>query len=277
MNMKKKVAIQGVKGAFHEEAARRYFGEGVEVVSVTRFEDELELLRTGVCEFAVMALENTISGTILNNYELIRNADVSIVGEVKLRIRQNLGVVPGTSIDQLKEVHSHYMALSQCSEFLSDYPHVDQVEATDTATSVQNVARNGDSSVAAIGSKLAIDYYGLELLEESIETDDRNYTRFAILAPGGYRMEGDKVSLSLVLKHEKGALVRAISLLDLLGANLTKIESAPVLGSPFQYRFYLDFVMEGILSFDLIIEALRPLTIELKIIGRYSPIVLSED
>lgn len=273
--MRKKVAIQGIKGAFHDEAAKVVFGEDIEIVPAHSFEEEIEMLQSGACDFAMMAIENTISGTILSNYELILKSDVRIVGETKLRIKQNLGVVPGTELSQLKEVRSHYMALNQCRGFLGNHPRIKLIESIDTAKSIEDVAIKNDRSIGAIGSKLAIEEYGLELLAESIETDDRNYTRFAVLALKDELNLGQKVSMAIVLKHETGALSRAISLLNLLDTNLTKIESTPVVGSPFQYRFYLDFILEGSLGFEVILDALRPLTIELKILGKYKAMPLS--
>ncbi|NRA10566.1 MAG: prephenate dehydratase [Crocinitomicaceae bacterium] len=267
--MKQKIAIQGVKGAFHEEAAQRVFGSDIEIVPCADFKDEIELLQNGSVDAALMAIENTISGTILNNYELIRQSGVPIVGETNLRIHQNLGGIPGSSIFDLTEVSSHYMALNQCREFFKLQPKIQLVEASDTALSIQEVAEIKDRSKGAIGSKLAIEYYGLEILAENIETHKDNYTRFAVLSKSIKVESGNKVSLSIVLKHESGILAKALSLLHRKGINLTKIESSPVIGKPFQYRFYLDLLLEDVDGFETALNYLKPLTIELNILGRY--------
>ena len=271
-----RIAIQGIKGAFHEEAARQVFGKDIEIVSCTDFKDEIELLQKGGADAAMMAIENTISGTILNNYELIRQSGLSIIGETNLRIHQNLGVIPGSSLSRLREVSSHYMALNQCREFFRQQPKIHLVEEMDTAQAIQEVAALGDPTKGAIGSKLAIAYYGLELVASNIETHRDNYTRFAVLSQNKNVEPGNKISLSLVLKHEPGSLAKTLSLLHANQVNLTKIESTPVLGKPFQYRFYLDVLLNDATRFETTLKELEAVTPELTILGRYTHELLNK-
>ncbi|MDX2362169.1 MAG: prephenate dehydratase [Crocinitomicaceae bacterium] len=267
--MKQKIAIQGVKGAFHEEAAVHVFGNNIEIVSCLTFQEEIGKLENGEADAGIMAIENTISGTILNNLELIRTSSACIVGEVYLRIHQNLGGIQDASISELREVRSHYMALNQCRDFFGVNPEVHLVEGQDTALCIREVAELQDPTIAAIGSRLAIEQYGLELLVENIETDPNNFTRFAVLKLKSDVELGNKVSLSLVLKHESGALSKVLTLLHLLNVNLTKIESVPMVGKPFQYRFFLDLILSKNVSFESMKETLTPLAEELNIMGRY--------
>lgn len=278
MKQKKKIAIQGIKGAFHEEAARNYFGEPIEIVPCNEFEDELMALKNSEVDYALMAIENSISGTILNNYELIRNANVKIVGEVRLQIRQQLGGLPGTRIEQLTEVSSHYMALNQCREFFKEFPQINLVEAQDTAMSVKDVAVEKKVNRGAIGSMVALKEYGLEVLASDIHSHKDNFTRFVVVANKSVSIEGDKISLSVILKHESGALSKLLYLISLIGANLTKIESVPIENEPFRYRFYMDVVMDEDVSYKSTIEILKPQTEELTVLGRYNhePLIIDQ-
>jgi prephenate dehydratase len=259
-----------VQGAFHEIAARKYFEQELKIVDCLTFDDVVNAVKLETVDFGMMAIENTISGTILNNYELIRNNDLNIVGETNLRIVQNLGVVKGATLESLETVSSHYMALNQCRHFFRTQEHIQLIESTDTALSLKEVAENGSLKHGAVGSQLAIEMYGLEMLAESIETNKKNYTRFVVLSKKDIENEAsNKISFSLVLPHKPDALSKVLSLFSLIGGNLTKIESTPVLGKTFQYRFYLDVVLEKGLHLNTILEVLEPLTDELKILGKY--------
>ena len=269
---KKRIAIQGVKGAFHEEAALKVFGEEIEIVPCMNFKELTEKVKNREVDFAVMAIENTISGTILSNLELIHQQELKIVGETYLRIVQNLGVVQDATLETLREVRSHYMALNQCRDYFQTEPQIQLVDSADTALSLKEVAEAGSVEFGGIGSKLAIEHYGLKLLAEGIETNKKNYTRFAVLSNELLvNQNAIKISASMILSHEPGALSKVLSLLHLLNVNLTKIESSPILGEPFHYRFYLDILLGESVSYQTTIEALRPLTEELQILGRYIP------
>ena len=266
----KTIAIQGVKGAFHEEAARNFFEEEIEILPCMTFQEVGEAVLSGKADQAIMAIENTISGTILSNLELIRDHDLEVAGESKLRIHQHLGAVQGASLESLREVRSHYMALEQCQEFFRPHAHIQLVQSVDTALSLREVSEAGELSRGAIGSKLAIEHYGLELLAEAIESDPNNYTRFVVLDRKGQSpQEGDKISIALVLAHQRGTLARVISLLDLTGSSLTKIESVPIVGRPFQYGFFIDFLLGEEVNLDTTLQVLRPHVLEISVLGRY--------
>ncbi len=268
--MKRKIAIQGVKGAFHEEAAIKIFGEEIEIAPCITFKELVEKIDRDEIELGIMAIENTISRTILDNLELIRQYKLQISAETYLRIKQNLAVVKGASFQTIREVQSHYMALNQCRGYFEKYPSIHLVESADTALSIKEVAEKGSLEYAAIGSKLAIEYYGLEMLAESIETNKENYTRFVIVSKNP-KVEAyyNKVSLTLTLPHQSGSLSKVLNLLHKLGVNLTKIESVPIEGQPWEYRFYLDLIVPQIEDKDQIIESLIAITDELTVLGKY--------
>jgi len=268
--MKQTIAIQGIKGAFHEEAAIKIFGKEIEIEPCLTFKELAEKLNNDEIELGIMAIENTISKTILDNLELIRQYNFQISAETYLRIEQNLGIVKGASFDTIREVQSHYMALNQCRDYFEKYPHIHLVESADTALSIKEVAEKGSLEFAAIGSRLAIEYYGLELLDTSIETNKENYTRFVLVSkrpnvPTNY----NKVSLTITLPHQSGALAKVLNKIHQWNSNLTKIESVPIEGKPWEYRFYLDCILPEIPDKGQMIESLKPITDELKILGKY--------
>lgn len=267
------IAIQGIRGAFHEEAARYYCGSGCDVIPCMTFTEVTESVMNGKAETGIMAIENSISGTILDNLELIRINSLSITAEINLRIVQNLGGLMGSSLQGLREVHSHYMALNQCREFFRKYPSVRLVESADTALSIRDVAEWNNPAVAAIGSRLAIEQYGLAVLAEGIETHPHNYTRFAVIQKEPDPCpDNDKVSMSFTLPHKTGSLSRVLSLLNIMDINLTKLESVPVVGKPWNYRFYTDFILPDPNLFQSIFNLLSEITEELSLMGRYKTI-----
>jgi prephenate dehydratase len=270
---KLKVAIQGVPGAFHDIAARHFFGaDRVEIVPAHTFRQLVEQVESGAADTGLMAIENTIYGSIISNYRLLTASQLRAVGEVYLRIRQNLMALPGQRIEDLKEVHSHPIAIAQCDEFFAQHPHIRLVEMEDTALSAQRIAQQKTAGVGAIASSLAASMYGLDLLAESIETNKQNFTRFLVLE----RQEAtqsvvaaDKVSLFFSLSHEVGSLHKVLAALSAHGANLTKIQSAPIEGRPWEYFFFVDFVNEEGAEWQVAVEAIRPLTHSLEVLGAY--------
>lgn len=219
----KTIAIQGVKGAFHEQAALNLFGSNISILPCITFKELVEKVCKNIAEEGVMAIENTISGTIIANLDLIRHYNLTITAETFLRIEQNLGVLKGGNLQTLKEVHSHYMALNQCRDFFADYEHIQLIESNDTAQSLKEVAEKGDKTIGAIGSALAIEYYGLENLAQGIESDKLNYTRFVVVStPQHAPLTFNKISATMVLPHISGSLSKVLSLFYLLGVNLTK-------------------------------------------------------
>ncbi len=268
----RRITIQGVRGAFHEIAARKYFGEHIEVVPALSF-DELfdKTADPQQTDAAVVAIENSIAGSILGNYRLLINSDLTIIGEVYLRIRQNLLALPGVALDDLREVHSHPMALAQCSEFFKSRPHIRLVESSDTAESAAHIVRHRAIHIGAIASTLAAEIYGLNVLRPAIETVPQNYTRFLVVRRRNEAMmvsDANKVSLSFTLAHEPGSLAALLRQLASLGADLTKIQSVPLMGRPWEYQFIVDFKTAPSKVRD-IIEELKSLTTALHVLGIY--------
>jgi len=267
----KKVSIQGVQGAFHEEAARLFFKEDILVDPQNTFRDLVKQVELQNVDFGIIAIENTISGTINKNFRLIADHEVEIVGEVKLRIVQNLGALPGSKIEDLQEIHSHYMAINQCREYLSNYPHIQLIESTDTALSAKKIAENNQPYRAAIASKAAMELYGLEVIASSIETNKKNYTRFFIIQhkDSNTVLPADKISMELVISHEVGSLLKILTALENFGINLTKIESSSIIGQPWNYSFFIDGELSKIIDLNTIREMLDKKTIANKILGIY--------
>lgn len=265
-----KVSIQGIRGAFHEIAAREYFSNEIEIAEQLTFEGVVRSVENKEVEAGIMAIENTISGTIHANFEWIRKSNLSIVGEVYLRIAQYLAVNQGVGIQDLTQVESHYMAINQCREFFREHPSIKLVDSEDTALSMKKVSDKKLTNTGAIGSKLAAKYYNLQVLGESIETDKENYTRFFVLQATPVKsQEVDKASLQFVLNNKRGALAKALVILDKHKMDLSKIESLPILGEPWHYRFYIDVLFDSVADYHLMLEELRALVESLSILGEY--------
>ncbi len=269
-----RVAIQGVPGAFHEVAARRYFQhQEVEIVPALTFEELIsQIEQNDHVDAALMAIENTLAGSLMSNYRLLDSACVSITGELHLRISQNLMALPGQTIYDVREVYSHPIAIAQCRDFFRKYPHIRLIETEDTALSAQLISEQRLVGAAAIASTLAAELYGLDILASGIETNKRNYTRFLVLersADAPEVLHADKASMSFSVDHEVGSLYKVLAVLAAYHANLTKIQSAPIIGKPWEYLFFVDFVTEGKVGWKQAIDAIRPLTHNLKVLGAY--------
>ena len=267
-----RVSIQGYAGAYHEAAARQHFvGRRVETVPAHTFSDVIRQVETGESDLGLMAIENTLAGSLMDNYDLLQTTDLRITAEVYLRIRLNLMALPGTKLGQLRNVHSHPVALVQCREFFKTWPRVELIEDTDTALSAREVAEQQDPTRGAIASAAAAELYGLEILAPGIETNKLNHTRFLVLERGRDHTgdAGNKVSLSFSTTHEAGALYRVLMVLAAYQINLTKIQSKPIVGRPFQYRFHVDFLLEGHVTLEQALEAIRPICAELRVLGVY--------
>ena len=273
--MDRKIAIQGVKGCFHEQAARLFYeGQGCsspEIVECAEFDDLYKNLSAGQADAAVMAIENTVSGGLLPNFELLRKYDRKIKGEVFLRIQQNLMALPGQKIEDIKEVRTHYMAINQTREFFKDYPWIRLVEPEDTAKSAADVAQNNLLGVGAVASELAADLYNLEVLAHSIETYKQNFTRFLILDDGLNvdKKDVNKASWCFTLNHKPGSLAHVLTILSFYDMNLTRIQSLPIPGQEWQYFFYVDIKFEDYLRYEQALSAVRPLMEDLNILGEY--------
>ena len=271
----KKVAIQGVKGCFHEQAARLFYeqSEGVvpDICECSTFDGLYSSVEAGDADAAVMAIENTVSGGLLPNFELLRRYDRKIKGEVFLRIQQNLMALPGQTIEDIKEVRTHYMAINQTREFFKNYPWIRLVESEDTAKSAAEVAAEGLMGVGAVASTLAAELYGLEILAESIETYKQNFTRFLVLDDSIQvdKSKVNKASMCFTLSHTPGSLAHVLTILSFYGMNLTRIQSLPIPGQEWQYFFYVDIKFQDYLRYEQALAAVRPLMEDLNILGEY--------
>ena len=275
----KRVAIQGIKGCFHEQAAYLFYeNEGFakpEVVECSSFEQLYKEMGAGNADAAVMAIENTVSGGLLPNFELLRKYDRKIKGEVFLRIEQNLMTLPGQKIENLHEVRSHYMAINQTRPFFNDYPDIRLVEYGDTAKSAADIVKTGVKGVGAIASKLAAEIYGLEIIAEGIETYKQNYTRFLILDDS---LEVDKAkinkaSMCFTLPHKPGSLTHVLTIMSFYDMNLTRIQSLPIPGQEWQYFFYVDIKFDNYERYIQALSAVKPLMTDLNILGEYEAAV----
>ena len=273
--MDRRIAIQGVKGCFHEQAARLFYDSlscgAPEIVECASFDDLYKNVDCGKADAAVMAIENTVSGGLLPNFELLRKYDRKIKGEVFLRIKQNLMALPGQKLEDIKEVRTHYMAINQTREFFKDYPWIRLVESEDTAKSAAEVAQNQLMGVGAVASELAAELYGLEILAESIETYKQNFTRFLIL-DDALEVDTEKVnkaSWCFTLCHKPGSLAHVLTILSFYDMNLTRIQSLPIPGQEWQYFFYVDIKFDNYLRYEQALSAVRPLMEDLNILGEY--------
>lgn len=269
-----RVSIQGYEGCFHQLAARHFFGPGVDVLPCATFGDVVRSVETGDACAGVMAIENSIAGSIMPNYRLLQKGSLKIVGEVLLHIRQHLMVLPGVGIGSVEEVRSHPMALLQCMDFLEreDHRRFRLVETEDTALSARRLRETGCRSAAAIAGSLAAELFGLEIIAPDIHTVKNNYTRFLILrrADDVYKAEGaDKASLYFSVPHEHGSLVSVLRCFDGRGINMTKLQSYPIPSDPFRYLFHVDVEFERMDDFEDAMEAVRRVTDRLCVCGVY--------
>jgi prephenate dehydratase len=272
-NKSYKIAIQGGQGSFHEIAARKYFNNGISLLPCDTFADIIDALVHNKSHYGCFAIENTVAGSILQNYALLNENPIEIIGEVYLRIAQNLIALPGEKIDDIREVHSHHMAIAQCRKFFKDYPQIKLVESVDTAISAREISEGKITKRGAIASHLAADMYKLNILAEEIETNKRNYTRFLILAKKGKngrrKMEANKASLRFNLSHQTGSLAKVLSVIAFYDINLTKIQSLPVLGQEWQYFFYVDVTFPDYQRYKQCQAAITPLVKDMHILGEY--------
>ncbi|MCE5345119.1 MAG: prephenate dehydratase [Bacteroidales bacterium] len=269
--LKMKIAIQGEAGCFHEVAARQYFNyDTIEIVPCTTFDMTINTLKAGEADFAMMAIENARSGSILYNYTLIRESGMKILGEHNLRVVQNLMALKGQTINDIREIRSHPIALAQCMSYLNQFPGITLVESDDTAGSARIISQNQLKGVAAIGSSITAEIYGLEILASGIETYKKNYTRFLVVgneAKGNRK--GDKVSICFCTSHKPGSLATVLVKLAEMGINLSKIQSVPRLNGDWEYMFYLDLELNRKINSDVIKRVLDKYTNNLEILGVY--------
>jgi len=272
----KKVAIQGVAGAYHDIAARAFFkGEEIDIVPCSTFKDVFSAMRKDNSTFGIIAIENTIAGSLLQNHNLLRESDTCIIGEFKQRISHCLAVLPGQKLEDIAEVHSHPIALMQCTDYLENHPAWKVVESEDTAISAKAIQEGQIMGRAAICSELAAKIYGLTILAKGIETNKRNFTRFLILCDRwtaeqyNQSSEINKSSIVFTTNHEEGALSQVLSVLSFYHNNLTKIQSLPIMGHEWEYLFFIDLTFDDYMRYKQSLDAIRPLTKNLRVLGEY--------
>jgi prephenate dehydratase len=244
----KRIAIQGYQGAFHQEAAENYFGKDISLVECETFDLLVESIKNGHANYGVMAVENSLVGCILPNFVLLRESRLNVIGEVYLRISQNLLALPNQSILDLHKVESHAMAIAQCKPFFQSYPNIQLVESVDTALSAKLIAKNNLVGIGTIGSTLAASLYGLEVLAPSIETNKVNFTRFLVISPVDNSVDNNgaiKATIAFTAKHTPGGLAALLSPLANEGVNLTMLHSLPMVGSAWEYIFHADLCYQS--------------------------------
>jgi len=272
----KRIAIQGELGSFHDLAAHRYFeGEQIQLICCSTFEGVFENMRRDPTMIGMMAIENTIAGSLLHNYDLLRESGTTVVGEHKLHIEHSICCLPEDDWTTIQEVHSHPVALMQCREFLANHPGLKAVEAEDTAGAAEFIKRNNCRGWAAICHAKAAELYGMKVLENQIEDNKHNFTRFLIVCnPRKADMmrpleKANKASLVFLLPHDEGSLSKVLTILSFYNINLTKIQSLPVIGHEWEYQFYVDVTYDSLTRYRQSIDAIIPLTKELRILGEY--------
>ena len=272
----KRIAIQGKIGSFHDIAARQYFlNEQIQLICCPTFESVFEHIKRDPTIIGMLAIENTIAGSLLHNYELLCNSGTTIVGEHKLHIEHSICCLPEDSWETLTEVHSHPVALMQCREYLANHPTLKAVEAEDTAGSAEYINRNNCRGWAAICNSQAAKLYGMKVLEDKIEDNKHNFTRFLVVSNPHKAdflrslEQANKSSIVFSLPHEEGSLSKVLTILSFYSINLTKIQSLPIIGHEWEYMFYVDVTYTNLTRYRQSIDAIIPLTKELKILGEY--------
>jgi len=273
MSLKSSIAIQGIKGSFHHEVANQYFGEHIILNECLSFVEIPELVNNNIVDGAIMAIENSLAGSILPNYALIDEHDLKIQGEVHLPIHHHLMGLEGQLLSDIKEVWSHPMALLQCRKFFRAHPQIKLVEESDTAEVAQRIQEKKLKGIAAIASKKAAYIYKLNIIESEIQTRKQNYTRFFILKKKNGNLERptlvNKASLRFITKHQTGSLVDVLSVFSSFGMSLSKIQSLPILDKPWKYAFFADVIFDDYQLFKKAIEIVKEKTSSLKILGEY--------
>ena len=273
MKEKTEVAIQGKQGSFHHIVAQQYFGDALSLVPCDTFDATVASLVANTADKAVMAIENSIAGSIIPNYALIDQNDLKIVGEYGLSIHHNFMALPGQTLSDIKEVHSHPMALLQCKNFFQQHPHIRLVEAEDTAEEAQRISKNQIKGIGAIASQEAADLYQLTVFASSIQTIKNNVTRFVIVQKKGDLVpetQINKAALKFTLDHQRGSLAAVLNVMSDCQLNLTKIQSLPVIETPGKYAFFVDVTFEDFSHYDKARKLIAIMASKFKILGEYA-------
>ena len=268
----KRIAIQGIAGSFHEDAARKYFGdEEIEVVECRSFQNVCELIDADKVDIAVMAIENSIAGSLLQNYALIRNFHLRIIGEIYIHIQMNLMVLPGVKRKDIREIYSHPVSFLQCNEYLEKYfPNAERRELGDNAKVAKIISTEKINYAAAISNLRSAELYGLQIIDKGVETNKKNYTRFWILSKHGNPSAGtNKASICFEVGHFYGALARVLNIFAEFKINLNKIQSVPIIGKPNEYTIHVDIEWENPENYDHAIHQVLKCVSSLSILGEY--------
>jgi len=269
---KNKIAIQGIEGSFHHAVAQSYFNKSIYIECFSSFDDLVISILKNDSSHGVMAIENSIAGSIIPNYALIDQNNLNIVGEYYYQIQHSLLALPNQNINDILEVHSHPMALLQCKEFFSNHPNIKLVESDDTANAAKEIITNNIYKRAAIASKTAADLYDLNILEDSIQTISNNVTRFVIIQKksSSIKVNYNKATLKFILDHKRGSLATVLNVMSDCKLNLTKIQSLPIIETPGKYSFFVDVTFDSSSFFEKAQSILEIMTLELKVFGKYN-------
>ncbi len=266
-----RVAIQGIKASFHEEAAFKFFGKDIQTIECNSFKQTCESLENKESDFVIMAIENSIAGSLLPNYSLIREYNFAVVGEVYLAIQLHLMALPGVKFEDVKFATSHPIALRQCVDFFYDYPHIQVIEGHDTAACAKKIKEEQLTDTVAIANTLAAELYGLNIIERRIESNKKNFTRFLILkADKTEELQNiNKASICFQVGNTVGALSKVLNIFAEQEVNLTKIQSMPVLGKRNEYHFYVDLEWSNTEKYDKAVRQALKYTVNFNIMGEY--------
>jgi prephenate dehydratase len=270
--MKLKIAIQGIKGSNHHQVANEYFGQNVDLVECLSFDFLVDQLLNGNADMGIMAIENSIAGSIIPNYNLIYHKGLHIIGEYYLSIHHNLMALKGQTLDDIEEVRSHPMALLQCKEFFRLHPNIKLVEDVDTAETARCIQADQLKLVAAIAPNVAADLYDLDIVAPDIQTIANNATRFIIVKSKNKELpkaEINKASMRFLTEHKRGSLAAMLNVMSDCNLNLTKIQSLPVIETPWKYAFFVDVTFEGYENFDKAKSLLNIMSEDFKVLGEY--------
>ncbi|MBO6828299.1 MAG: prephenate dehydratase [Allomuricauda sp.] len=275
--MSLKVAIQGIKGSNHHQVAIDFFGEGIELLECNSFDAVIDSLLVGAADKGIMAIENSIAGSIIPNYNLVYHNNIHVIGEHYLNIHHNLMVMKGKTFDDIQEVHSHPMALLQCKEFFKAHPQIKLVESVDTAETAKRIQEEGLGHIAAIAPKMAADLYDLEIIADNIQTIVNNSTRFIILKKQNKVLpeeEINKASLRFITDHKRGSLATVLNVMSDCNMNLTKIQSLPVIETPWKYAFFVDVTFDEYEHFAKTKSLMQIMAEDFKVLGEYKNALL---
>jgi len=270
--LKKIIAIQGAQGSNHHKVAKDFYGDNIQLIECMSFDALVDSLLKGEASLGVMALENTIAGSIIPNYALIDSNNLHIIDEEYLNIHHHLMALKGQDISDIKEVWSHPMALLQCKEFFKNHPQIKLVEDVDTAEVAKRIAKENLKGIAAIAPKIAADIFGLQVLEDEIQTIKQNSTRFVIVQttePNHRINQINKASLKFQLDHKRGSLATILNVLSDCKMNLTKIQSLPVIKTPWKYSFFVDITFDDYKDYQKAESIIEIIAEEFKILGTY--------